>query len=290
MCWKSFALLPLVLGIASALSGKSGLRRVGKTAFIDPEVVQSRDFNQTIWIFWKQGFDHAPYTVQKAVLSWRKHNPSWSIALLSDQNLAQYVHPKLIREWEIYGQTGRAFADVLRLNLLSTYGGVWADATLICMGPLDEWVWNTTGVSDSGIWGYQAIHWNTKGWSNIATYFIIASSKSYSIHAWYQNVLDFMRNPGKEWQYFWLDETFNDLHQDPVFETQWNTIHPKISQRIGPNVAVPSAQLTDRLRTAVHSPDTHVIKLNWWSHAVSGRGNSTDSFGHYAIYTSLGSI
>lgn len=31
-------------------------------------------------------------------------------------------------------------ADILRLYLLSQYGGIWVDATTFCLSPLDEWL------------------------------------------------------------------------------------------------------------------------------------------------------
>lgn len=43
-------------------------------------------------------------------------------------------------------------SDFLRLQLLKTYGGVWADATCFCMRPLDAWIQAYTG---SGFFAFE---------------------------------------------------------------------------------------------------------------------------------------
>jgi hypothetical protein len=36
--------------------------------------------------------------------------------------------------------TRQALSDVIRINLLAEYGGVWVDATTLCRAPLDDWL------------------------------------------------------------------------------------------------------------------------------------------------------
>lgn len=88
---------------------------------------------------WSQGLERAPLVVKECYASWRALNPGWQIIFLDDTNLADYVdveaviHPK--SDVKI-----QARSDIIRVNLLARYGGVWADATCFCRQPLDSWL------------------------------------------------------------------------------------------------------------------------------------------------------
>jgi len=92
-----------------------------------------------IWILWLQGVSNAPFIVKKCVDSWINENPTWDIIVLDKDNLMEYIDleiPKGIFEsLPIQKQS-----NLIRLQLLSDYGGVWVDATTLCMNPLDAWL------------------------------------------------------------------------------------------------------------------------------------------------------
>lgn len=89
-----------------------------------------------IWIMWLQGESNTPYLVRKCIASWRKHNPDWTINVLDEATLHNYVNlndiPKNIKVAH--------YSDMIRLKLLIKYGGVWADSTTFCMEPLNNWL------------------------------------------------------------------------------------------------------------------------------------------------------
>jgi hypothetical protein len=96
---------------------------------------------RTIWIFWAQGWDQAPRVSKMCAESWRLYNPTWEVRTVSNKDL-----PKLLgNEYDAYqgrqDHLGMAHdADLLRLQLLSKFGGVWVDSTMLCRRPLDEWL------------------------------------------------------------------------------------------------------------------------------------------------------
>ena len=47
-----------------------------------------------LFIYWDQGFINAPNIVQKCLLTWKKHNPTWHIIELDNSNLSQYIDLK----------------------------------------------------------------------------------------------------------------------------------------------------------------------------------------------------
>ncbi|MGR3318951.1 MAG: capsular polysaccharide synthesis protein [Candidatus Anammoxibacter sp.] len=92
-----------------------------------------------IWILWLQGLSEAPFLVRKCVDSWIKENENWEVVILDEINLSKYVVMDL-PENILANLPLVKKSNIIRLHLLSKYGGVWADATTFCMKPLDEWI------------------------------------------------------------------------------------------------------------------------------------------------------
>lgn len=90
-------------------------------------------------MYWHSGLAEAPPLVRICIESWRRRNPEWTVRVLDDVLLSEWIDMRDVR-----GRNPRitiqAFADVLRWRLLAVHGGVWADATLYCNKPLDDWL------------------------------------------------------------------------------------------------------------------------------------------------------
>lgn len=87
-----------------------------------------------LWIFWWQGMEQAPALVQCCYKSVKENLKDWEIVLITQDNYRQYVDfPELILDKLEKGQiTLTHFSDLLRLELLIRYGGLWLDATVLC--------------------------------------------------------------------------------------------------------------------------------------------------------------
>lgn len=94
---------------------------------------------KTIWMMWLQGLDNAPYIVQKCYASWKKHNPDWNIVFLDESNYRDYVDIQKTLDTDNQIEI-QAKANLIRIQLLAKYGGVWVDATCFCLKPLDDWL------------------------------------------------------------------------------------------------------------------------------------------------------
>lgn len=82
---------------------------------------------RVIWILWLTGFDDAPFIVKRCVESWRFHNPTWAVQLVTMENLKDFVNFERLPETARNGtMTPQALSDVIRLNVLADRGGVWA--------------------------------------------------------------------------------------------------------------------------------------------------------------------
>jgi Capsular polysaccharide synthesis protein len=101
---------------------------------------------RTIWILWLQGFANAPFVVQKCLESWKKHNAGWQLIELDENNCGDWLDLAGIVRRSRSDVSRQALSDIIRINLLARYGGVWVDATCLCCKPLDDWLVNSLGA------------------------------------------------------------------------------------------------------------------------------------------------
>ena len=85
-----------------------------------------------IWICWFQGIENAPELVKACYNSVLKNYKDKEIIVLTEENYKKYVDmPEyIIKKWEKGYITFAHFSDILRIELLSKYGGLWLDSTI----------------------------------------------------------------------------------------------------------------------------------------------------------------
>lgn len=113
--------------------------------------------NKTVWILWLQGIEQAPEIVLKCYESWVYHNSDWTVRVLSEDDIEELV-PEVK---DIIGKNSDVIirphiADLVRVNLLKKFGGVWADATLFCLRPLDDWL--IPALDENGFYMFKNPH------------------------------------------------------------------------------------------------------------------------------------
>jgi mannosyltransferase OCH1-like enzyme len=84
-----------------------------------------------IWI----GPDPLPGELAPYVESWRRHHPGWELRFWGEDNLPEDPIRPEIRE-RLRSPVERS--DILRLEILYRYGGVYVDTDLECLRPLDD--------------------------------------------------------------------------------------------------------------------------------------------------------
>lgn len=94
-----------------------------------------------IWMYWHDGEAAAPSLARYCISSWRIHNPDWEVRVLDSSTTSDYVDIDYLPA----GTRLQLVADALRLELLDRYGGVWADVSCLCTGPLDDWLVDRLG-------------------------------------------------------------------------------------------------------------------------------------------------
>lgn len=96
-----------------------------------------------IWQYWGQGIEQEqlPEVVSVCFGSVDRYKGEFEVIRLSDKTIAEYIElPRFVYDKlkENPAFTRTFFSDLLRLALLSCYGGVWLDATILLSAPLPE--------------------------------------------------------------------------------------------------------------------------------------------------------
>lgn len=97
------------------------------------EQAESKMSNK-VWVCWFQGIENAPNLVKKCYKSLQENLYDKEIVLITSENMNKYVQfPNyIIEKWNAGLITNTHMTDLLRLELLIRYGGMWVDATVLC--------------------------------------------------------------------------------------------------------------------------------------------------------------
>ncbi len=93
-----------------------------------------------IWTYWHQGWEQAPSLVRQCQRSWTRLNPDYEMHALDQNSLFDHIEFPKGFGLQRKDLTIQKVSALARLALLSKYGGVWTDATVMCTRPLSEWL------------------------------------------------------------------------------------------------------------------------------------------------------
>ncbi|MBE9188817.1 hypothetical protein IQ230_00240 [Gloeocapsopsis crepidinum LEGE 06123] len=176
--------------------------------------------NKTIWLLWLQGWENVPWLVEQVAESWEINNPQWNIKHVTLDNIHKYVNDIDYIYDKSKNISPQHKADIIRLSLLKNYGGVWADATMLCMQPLSTWV--EEAVKPAGLWMYHGHGAGMSGKNGPAIWLIISEKNSLMISKWKSACDEYWRNRTEADSYFWFDGLFRKLFESDVeFKNKW---------------------------------------------------------------------
>lgn len=204
-----------------------------------------------IWILWLQGIETAPQIVRACVSSWLRVNSSWTIHVLNRENLVDFL-PDVRDSSSILSMqlSDATYSDIVRIELLSRYGGVWVDATCYCLQPLDQWL---DGVMSEHFFAFE----RPAPSRMLSSWFLAVSQSSYIAHEWRRHVYRHWQNRTDDPEYFWFHHLFGEAYQkDRKFRMLWDNV-PKISA-IGPHLFAP---YETRLLGAISDEDRDVVSF-----------------------------
>lgn len=101
--------------------------------------------NYPIWVFWWQGKDKMPDVVRVCFNSIIQNSNSHPVIFIDKDNFKEYVfiEESIYNKFGI-GLTVTQFSDIIRLKLLSIYGGLWLDSTVLLTSKLPNNIWGSS--------------------------------------------------------------------------------------------------------------------------------------------------
>jgi len=172
--------------------------------------------SKIVWILWLQGWDKAPWLQQRVAESWTKNNPDWTVKLIDEEQVRTLVSDIDYMYDSSKTITPQAKSDIIRLSLLAKYGGVRADATMLCMQPLNNWYLNA--IKPAGFWMYH-------GWADSdlpieegpASWFILSEPNNRFICEWKKECDTYWLSRTEIDEYFWMDRLFKKIIYSNIY-------------------------------------------------------------------------
>jgi hypothetical protein len=174
-------------------------------------------FKKNIWIYWEQGWNNAPEICKLCKQSWQKLNVTWNINILDKNNINKFIDVEKINKnfWNITPIQSRA--DIIRTLLLQKYGGVWVDSTLICMIPLDNWLFKNFDLIDKNdFFAFKKLEKEL----SISNWFLATHPNNYIINKFTEKYTKFFKTNLVTKEYFQFHNDFKYLLKTDKFFNQ----------------------------------------------------------------------
>ncbi len=197
---------------------------------------------KVIWTCWFQGQANAPELVRKCLTSWKDQNPGWDFRCLDARTALRYAPFLANIDLNSRTLTAASLSDILRISLLHEFGGVWADATVFCNRPIDEWLPPLFGE------GFFAFDRPAPG-RMLSSWFLAAEPGCPAIAEWARAVYDYWSARETADDYFWFHRLFQSVCESNLRVARlWERV-PKISAD-GPHRIQHLGMLSDAATTA----------------------------------------
>ena len=185
-------------------------------------VQQPQEHSNKVWVCWLQGMETAPALVRKCYASLQTHLPHREIILLTEENYRSYVNfPAHIQQKIDNGMISKThFSDLLRLELLISYGGTWVDATVFCSGgQIPDYMLN------SDLFVFQNLKPGLDGHAtSISSWFMTACTNHPILLLTRHLLYEYWRKHNKLKDYFLLHDCFQLSIE--AFPEQWRKVVP----------------------------------------------------------------
>lgn len=178
-------------------------------------------FPRRVFICWFQGIEQAPDLVKRCYESINQNITDREIVLITEDNYEQYVQfPDYIQEKIRSGIIPKAhMSDLLRLELLTRYGGTWIDATVYCSDKCPSY------MLDSELFLFQNLKPGLDGHAtSISNWFITADSGNKILELTLALLYDYWAKNDHLVDYF----IFHDFFQlaIEVYPEEWRKVVP----------------------------------------------------------------
>jgi len=192
---------------------------------VDTTIKCKEEPSNYVFTCWLQGEENAPELVKACFKSMREQLKGKQLVVITSKNLKEYTDmPQYIYEkWEKGIISNTHFSDLLRLELLAKYGGLWIDSTVLCTGDLSRYV-----NKDTKLFVYKNDHRNNP--AHCLSSWLIYAKANNPIIVNTRNILFKYWEKNKKLEKFFLvhiiftavKEKFKDMWEEIPFESNIN--------------------------------------------------------------------
>jgi hypothetical protein len=151
-----------------------------------------------IHLLWLQGRNRAPALVHLNLERWTALNPDYELRFFDQKDVDALLASFDLPTDDLPPQ---AISDLVRAILLYDQGGIWADASLFPVKPLDAWL--PEAVSEVGFFAFERPGPDRL----ISSWFLVASPKNPILVEWLKEIKKFWSKPRR---------LMADIPNDPV--------------------------------------------------------------------------
>ena len=198
-----FAIARWIRFPAAWWASKIAERAVDRTLALSPPVrllSSGRSEERVIWQVWLQGWENAPDIV-KAIQEYNSAVlPGFTFNRLSLEDALGLVEisPRVLEHFNSGRISPAGFTDLLRLKLIATYGGVWADATVLLAANFDDFSQNHKSFMLQ--WNYEITR--AKRWHFTLNSWLFAAERQDAFVRLWGDALEEMWKKSGQTEYF----------------------------------------------------------------------------------------
>lgn len=178
-----------------------------------------------IWFCWLDGIENSPELIQECYKSLLIHNSSKKIVEINRYNFSEYIDlPKyIIEKWKNGIIMDAHFSDIIRVCLLSKYGGVWSDSTCYYTKEIPKYLY------EQGVFLFSNERKRSK--IKISNWFIISNKDNLLINQVKEFLFDYWKKYDAPIHYFFMHlyisliyEKNNLTNKDYLFISNMNAL------------------------------------------------------------------
>lgn len=139
--------------------------------------INQYDKEKVVWICWLQGIENAPLLVKKNVEYVKQNLPEYNIKIITEKNFRTFtcIPEYMIEKWKMGIISNTHFSDILRVNLLIHYGGIWIDSTVFVSDKIPK------DIEDAPFFLFRSLKPGGIGKAITVSSWFISSCKNYPI-------------------------------------------------------------------------------------------------------------
>ena len=166
--------------------------------------------------------DNAPEVVRKCYKSVLKYYPDKEVTVITKENMSDYISfpDYIVDKWKKGIITHTHMTDLLRLELLIKYGGLWLDATVFCTDRAPSYFY------ESDLFFFQNLKPGRDGdCQYISSWLIGARTNNRVLMAVRELCYEYWKNNNSMWDYYLLHD-FMSIVLDK-YEDEWGKVVPR---------------------------------------------------------------